>query len=83
MKITDLNAYLFEQLDRLTNDDLKGEELDTEIKRAQAVSNTSRTIIQNSQLALNATKFLADQGCTITRDKNAALQLLVGGSDAK
>ena len=43
--LNDLNEYLFTALDRLNNAELKGEKLETEIKRAQAVGNVANQII--------------------------------------
>lgn len=60
--LTDLNNYLFEQLERLTDDDLDGEALDKEIKRSQAVTNVARTVIQNGELALRAAKYATEYG---------------------
>ena len=53
-KLTDLHEILFEQLERLNNEDLKGEALDEEIKRGHAISSISAQIIQNGNLAIKA-----------------------------
>lgn len=52
--LTDLHAILFEQLERLSNPDLSGDELNQEIKRGQAITNISAQIIQNGNLAIKA-----------------------------
>ncbi len=52
--LTDLHSILFEQLERLSNPDLSGEELNQEIRRGQAISNISAQIIQNGNLAIKA-----------------------------
>jgi hypothetical protein len=52
----DLNNHLFEQLERLNDEDLKGEELDIEIKRARAITYVASQIIANGTLALGARK---------------------------
>ena len=54
--LNDLNEYLFQELDRLTNDDLSAEELDKEIKRSDALQKVAKTIIDNGTLALQAKK---------------------------
>ena len=53
-KLTDLNNHLFEQLERLNDDDLNSDDLAREIKRAQAMSSCAAQIIDNAALALKA-----------------------------
>ena len=50
----DLNNHLFAQMERLSSEDLSGEELVSEINRAKAVSQVATQIIQNGSLALKA-----------------------------
>ena len=58
--LKDLNLTLFEQLERLNDDeDLEGEKLDREIKRAKAITQISTTIIKNASVILEA-KRMAD-----------------------
>lgn len=51
-----LNDYLFEAIERIQDDELCGEVLDDEIKRAEAVTSVAKVIIQNGELALKAMK---------------------------
>lgn len=60
--INDLNEYLFAQLDRLSNEDMTKEQLEIEINRAKAITNTARTIIENGELALEAKKHFDEYG---------------------
>lgn len=60
--LNDLNEYLFQELDRLTNEDLTPEELDREIGRSDALQKIARTIIDNGTLALQAKKHLDEYG---------------------
>jgi hypothetical protein len=55
-KMSDLHNHLFEQLERLNDDDLKGEDLTREISRAQAMCHVAGQIIQNGRLVLDAAK---------------------------
>lgn len=55
-KISDVNAYLFEALDAITNGDLTEEELDMEIKRSKQITSVTKTIIASGRLTLDATK---------------------------
>ena len=47
--LIDLNNYLFAQLERLNEEELEGEKLDTEVIRTKA-------IVRNAHLALQAIK---------------------------
>lgn len=59
-KLTDLNDHLFAQLERLSDEEVKGDKLDEEIKRSKAASVIARGIIDNARLALDAQKALCD-----------------------
>lgn len=56
----DLNNHLFAQLERLSDEDVKGEELREELLRAQAVAGIAQQIIANGSLVLKAQK-IADE----------------------
>jgi len=56
-KLIDLNDHLFEQMERLNDDDLSGELLQQEIGRSKAMTSISQQIIDNASLALEAEKF--------------------------
>ena len=60
--LTDLNNYLFEQIERLNDDELDNEQLEKEIKRSEAVQKVARAIIENGQLALSAKKHMDEYG---------------------
>ncbi len=52
--LNSLNSKLFEQLDRLTNNNLSGDRLQEELERTDAIVDISRTIISNADLMLKA-----------------------------
>lgn len=60
--LTDLNNYLFEQIERLQDDDMSEEEFEKEIKRSEGIQKIAKTIIENGQLALNAKKHMDTYG---------------------
>lgn len=60
IKLTDLNEHLFEQLERLNDEDLKGDALTEEIERSKAITSVAREIVSNAQLILDAHKLLMD-----------------------
>jgi hypothetical protein len=60
--LTDLNEYLFQQLDALTNEDMNEEELDKAIRRSEAVTKVAKTIIDSGNLTLAAKKHLDEYG---------------------
>lgn len=62
--LNDLNNYLFEQLERL-NDDEELEEngtLDRELKRAKAITGLSTAIVNNAKVILDAKKYADEIG---------------------
>lgn len=61
-KFTNLNDHLFAQLERVCDEDLKGEQLATEIQRAQAVSSLARQIVGNANLVFKAKKLEIEHG---------------------
>lgn len=52
----DLNNHLFEQLERLNDEELKGEELKEEIVRAKSITDIAAKIIDNANTVLQAKK---------------------------
>ena len=71
----DLNNHLFAQLERLSEEDLKGEELKEELMRATAVTNVAKEIISNGNLILQATKLQAE---TLGRSNTNMPKMLEG-----
>lgn len=72
--LNSLNNYLFEELERLNDDEeLKNEEkLNKELKRAKAISGVSTAIVNNAKLILDAKKYADEVGIT---NENEVLRL--------
>lgn len=60
--LANLNDHLFEQLERLNDDELTGEKLQEERERAKSMANIAQTIINNGELALKAVKHYEEYG---------------------
>ena len=53
--LNDLNNYLFAQLERLDEEDISEEKLNSEIMRAKAIVGVASAIISNADVAMQAT----------------------------
>lgn len=61
-KLTDLNDHLFAQLERLADEGLTPEQIETESKRGQAMVAVADTIIRNASLQIQAAKIAFEGG---------------------
>ncbi len=61
-KLIDLNNHLFAQLERLSDEDLTIEQIETEVKRADAIVSVSDQIMRGADLQLKAVKLMAEHG---------------------
>jgi benzoyl-CoA reductase/2-hydroxyglutaryl-CoA dehydratase subunit BcrC/BadD/HgdB len=61
-KLMDLNNHLFEQLERLNDEEVTGDELKEEIQRSNAVVRVSSQIIDVGRLTLDARKHVDNMG---------------------
>ena len=64
--LSDLNNYLFEQMERLNDESLTDEDLQKEIVRSKAIQGVAQTIVNNATLALNTMKQIYEQGDKMT-----------------
>ncbi|MBS4462236.1 hypothetical protein JXA27_06650 [Aerococcaceae bacterium zg-B36] len=74
--LMDLNNHLFEQLERLNDEELNEEELNLEVKRAASMRELAKTIIDNASLALEAEKLKAEYS-----QKDVVLPKMIGSND--
>lgn len=63
--LNDLNAYLFDQLDRLSPDVLDDDTREAEIKRSEAMVRVAGQITKVASLRLQAAKLYAEHGETV------------------
>lgn len=75
--LADLNNHLFEQMERLNDDDLTDEQLEKEIKRADAMKDIATQIISNAQIVLKATELNMEY----SRTDVAVPKMLTGGEE--
>ena len=61
-KLSDMNNILFEQLERLNDENITGEDLTAEIERSKALSGIASNIINNAKVQLDAAKVLLTHG---------------------
>jgi benzoyl-CoA reductase/2-hydroxyglutaryl-CoA dehydratase subunit BcrC/BadD/HgdB len=58
-KLSDLNNHLFEQLERLNDEELSNEDLEKEIKRQRSMSEVATNIIEINRISMDAIKLIA------------------------
>lgn len=61
-KLSDLNDYLFCQLERLNDESLKGDDLKQEIDRGHAISEVATNIVKNAAIVLKAHELRLEYG---------------------
>lgn len=64
-KITDLNDHLFAQLERLGDESLTAEQIETEAKRAASIVEIADQITEAAKLRLGAAKLFAEHGAGV------------------
>lgn len=66
-RIADLNNALFAQLERLGDENLTGEDLDQEVRRAQATCGVADRIIENHRTVTEVIKAASAAGIEVTQ----------------
>lgn len=61
-KLIDLNNHLFEQLERLNDDELTDEQFERELKRTKSICDIGKVIVSNAAVALAAQKHFDEYG---------------------
>jgi hypothetical protein len=70
----DLNNHLFASLERLNDEDIKGDDLKEEIERSKSIASVATRIIENGHLVLKAKKQHEDR-----MDANSKLPKMLEG----
>ncbi len=73
--LEDLNNHLFEQLERLNDEDLNDEQLDRELRRSEGVTKIAEQIIKNGELAYKAMKHMDEYRYDEKRQAPAMLEV--------
>lgn len=66
--ITELNEILFDRIKAINNDDLSDEQLEKEIRKAEATTSIATAMLKNASLALAAQKQFDEYGTGRTVD---------------
>lgn len=77
-KITDLNLHLFEQMERMSDEDLTEEQFAKELERSKQISNLAKNIIENNKTAIEALKLAEKAGIDITKTNGGKMLMLDG-----
>ena len=75
--IVDLNNHLFAEMERLGDEDLKGDELKEELERADSMARIATQIVQNNNTALKAIKIADDM---MDSNNSRRVVALIGGA---
>jgi hypothetical protein len=61
-KLGDLNDHIFAQLERLSDENLTPDLIDTEVKRSNAITGLAEQILKQAALKVQAAKIMSDHG---------------------
>lgn len=73
--LEDLNNHLFEQLERLNDEELDPEALDRELRRAEGMSKVAEQIIRNGELAYKTMVHMDEYGYNIEKTVPVMLEV--------
>ena len=66
--LADLNAILFNQIQKIQNEDATDEELEKEIKKSEAITKLSSQVLSSANIAIQAQKQFDEYGTGRTVD---------------
>lgn len=62
-----LNNILFEQIERINDDSIKGEELKEAIRKAEIINNLASTVVKNADTQLKAFEMIGGKNTSIPK----------------
>lgn len=74
-KLTDLNNFLFAQLERLDNEEMPLDSLNAEIERSKAITAVSSQILSNANTQLRAAELVAEYGANKQFNLNGLIEV--------
>lgn len=77
--LLDLNNHLFEQMERLNDEDLTDEQLDHELKRTEGMTRIAAQIITNAELAYKTMVHMDEYGYSLDKNRSVPAMLDSGG----
>jgi hypothetical protein len=66
-RLSDLNDHLFAQIERLAQEQLTAEQIETEVKRGTAIVAVADQILRHATLQVQAAKIVSDHGMDPTK----------------
>lgn len=75
--LEDLNNYLFEQLERLQDDDLSKEDFEKERKKTDSIVKVAEKIIQNGELEFRVIQHMDEYGYGLDKNRKVPELLTV------
>jgi hypothetical protein len=61
-RLSDLNDHLFAQIERLSDETMTAEQIETEVKRGAAIVGVADQILRHASLQVQAAKIMSDHG---------------------
>jgi hypothetical protein len=61
-RLSDLNNHLFAQIERLSEEGMSAEKIETEVKRGNAIVAVADQILRHATLQVQAAKIVSDHG---------------------
>lgn len=77
--LSDLNNHLFAQLEKLGDEDLQGDALETEIRRSDAMAKVGEKILRVGELQLKAMQHMDEYGYDRGKGVPELLEVRGGG----